>query len=1238
MRLIPVPPAPPGPLNHNPALAAGPNWTIANGQYVRVENIAAYGGPINSTYNSFTNNGSLFNHTESPVGTANLVPSIRGITISNSGTVVYTSDGGISSSIKIFIAGTQFTNSGQIFAIASGSTFAKIVDLSGPDAILENTGLMASFSANAGSVAVSSYSSGTINNRAGGTILSEGKNAIGVAMGGISWGGASLNNWGRIEAASTEGGSLAIGVDMYMGTVTNHGTIAGDIGVTLLGTLDNHGVISGPIAVYVYEFGYVNNHVGGRIEGDVVGGTRDLNLVNEGLIVGDVHGGTTQDVVSNIGAGSVDGNVYLGLGNDRFTGAGARDRVTGDAGNDTVDGAAGDDLLLGGAGNDVLLGGAGNDGLFGESGNDRIVTSGADIVDGGSGNDRIELGDYMFRSIAGGGGSDTLVLAAGSRSIDVSAIVASGRVSGIETIEMQAGQSLALRVGDVKTLTDTGQRLRIDGVAGDQVMLVGAWQAAGEIIDDGARYLVYQSEGRFVEVLAAITAQVNVADPNFGGLDAIGAGAVAWVPGTASGLDYSQSELFFDNFEVIETLEVPEEHVWYNVGFNPVMTGRFDSSNVNVYGTVLAVNEEVKTAIAIEFDGFGRVENYGTIAAFVTGTQDYPLIAGYYPVQPYGAYGVRAAFALRNEGVIEVESAVSWAVGAGRMLIDFVDYSATGDVAQIGFFQHQVINQFTNNGLISASAMGFMAVAIGAVTYDARNDGDIEVAGGRLAIGLHSSLRVVNSGSIVATGDGPAIGVVFSDGSQTYVLENSGTIVGEYALLVQFVGFNPHGVTVRNSGLMIGTVATSSVGDVVINTGRIEGDVRLGGAADTYDGRGGGVVTGGVFGGTSSDRYFVDDQSTLIIENPNEGNDTITSRGSYYLYENVENLTLAVGAGNIFGVGNASANTILGNEGENLLIAGAGKDVVRGGGARDAIFGEDGDDQLFGDEGIDYLVGGTGNDVIDGGADADEIYGEDGNDTLIGGTGFHTDILVGGIGNDILRGDSGLGDYDLLYGNEGDDRFYVDTPDDLVFEQAGQGVDTVYANIQGAGYYLYANIENLVLEGNTPFGVGNALDNRMTGNATGNYLLGGAGNDVLNGMGGNDVLFGEAGNDIFVFTPGSGADVIGDFTRGQDRIDLSALGITGLGQISGGFVQDGNVGAIQLASGDVIVLHNVQMGSLTAGDFIFASGPAKVTDLSDKAMDSLQTLESGSDAALFGADQGAEIWLDYLNREAVMFG
>jgi Ca2+-binding RTX toxin-like protein len=195
--------------------------------------------------------------------------------------------------------------------------------------------------------------------------------------------------------------------------------------------------------------------------------------------------------------------------------------------------------------------------------------------------------------------------------------------------------------------------------------------------------------------------------------------------------------------------------------------------------------------------------------------------------------------------------------------------------------------------------------------------------------------------------------------------------------------------------------------------------------------------------------------------------------------------------------------------------------------------------------------------------------------------------MVGGDGQDTLRGASGGGDFDFLYGNLGDDTFYVDTPADLVFEQSGEGAnDTVFANIVGAGYYLYANIETLILEGETPFGVGNSSDNTLIGNAIGNYLLGGAGNDILNGGLGGDVLFGEVGADTFVFGVGTGGDVIGDFAAGTDRIDLSAF-FSSFAEAQANFIQNGNVGAINLGNGDLVVLHNVTMNQLAATDFIF---------------------------------------------------
>jgi Ca2+-binding RTX toxin-like protein len=383
-----------------------------------------------------------------------------------------------------------------------------------------------------------------------------------------------------------------------------------------------------------------------------------------------------------------------------------------------------------------------------------------------------------------------------------------------------------------------------------------------------------------------------------------------------------------------------------------------------------------------------------------------------------------------------------------------------------------------------------------------------------------------------------------------------------------------------------------------------------------------------LYGGLGDDRYIVDAQDDLVFENLSAGTDTVESASNFYLYANIENLTLT-GTGNSFGVGTDAANVLTGNAGENLLIAGAGNDTVNGGGARDAIFGEAGDDVLNGDAGIDYIVAGIGNDTLDGGADADEMYGQDGDDIMRGGASFSTDIMVGGLGNDTIYGNSGLGDYDLLYGNEGNDIFYVDTPDDLVFEQLNEGIDTVYADINGAGFYLYDHIENLILLDDTPFGVGNSLDNRITGSATGNYLLGGRGNDTLNGAGGNDVLFGETGNDIFVFTSGTGADVIGDFTRGQDRIDVSSYGLS-FTQLQARFTQSGANGAIQFANGDVIVLNGVTMSTLTAADFILtAAAEPDAEPKADTAPDISTAFDAEmlfDDGAMLYADSGLQRW------------
>ena len=445
----------------------------------------------------------------------------------------------------------------------------------------------------------------------------------------------------------------------------------------------------------------------------------------------------------------------------------------------------------------------------------------------------------------------------------------------------------------------------------------------------------------------------------------------------------------------------------------------------------------------------------------------------------------------------------------------------------------------------------------------------------------------------------------FADAMDT-LLENSGQGTDSVQIALEYaasftLSADFENVTLTGSAYSIANgngAANLMVGNLADNDlyGEAGNDTMDGGAG--ADWIYGGTGADWLYGGTEDDIFYVDGQADLVFENPGEGTDTVISSTSFYLYAGIEKLILASGAGDIFGSANELDNTLTGNEGVNLLLGWDGADTVSGGGGNDVVYGVNGNDSLVGDVGIDVLVAGEGNDTLDGGSDPDLLFGENGNDVLYGGTGFFTDILVGGAGEDVLDGSASSvsgqtrneGDYDLMYGGTDNDTYQVDTPFDLTFEteiDGGGGTDTVIADITGAGYYLYADVENLELRGNTPFGVGNELNNTLTGNSLTNFLLGGAGDDTINGKAGNDVLFGESGADTFVFERGTGGDVVGDFAVGVDKLKLLGVGYTGFDQLTGHMLQDGAVMAIDLGEGDLLVLHNVTIASLSEGDFIF---------------------------------------------------
>ena len=173
--------------------------------------------------------------------------------------------------------------------------------------------------------------------------------------------------------------------------------------------------------------------------------------------------------------------------------------------------------------------------------------------------------------------------------------------------------------------------------------------------------------------------------------------------------------------------------------------------------------------------------------------------------------------------------------------------------------------------------------------------------------------------------------------------------------------------------------------------------------------------------------------------------------------------------------------------GRRALIGSGSDDYILGLSGHDALKGKGGDDLLSGDAGDDTILGGAGGDNIDGGAD---------NDTLDGGRG--ADLIAGGQGADTLNGRGGA---DRLSGGAGDDTLV-----------GARGADSLFG--------------------------GKGRD-QLNGAKGQDLLVGGRGKDWLDGGAGNDVLRGGAGKDSFVFSSGSGRDVIQGFQDDTDTIALA---------------------------------------------------------------------------------------------------
>ena len=195
-------------------------------------------------------------------------------------------------------------------------------------------------------------------------------------------------------------------------------------------------------------------------------------------------------------------------------------------------------------------------------------------------------------------------------------------------------------------------------------------------------------------------------------------------------------------------------------------------------------------------------------------------------------------------------------------------------------------------------------------------------------------------------------------------------------------------------------------------------------------------------------------------------------------------------------------------------------------------FSTNGDDFLVGTDNAERERGRRGDDTMEGGAGNDTLLGDKGDDELWGQDGI--DILIGGTGEDAMWGGD---DRDKLLGGKGDDTLWGEDGKDII--NGGKGDDILY------------------------------------GGADNDIFQGGKGDDTIIGGNGNDLMNGGSGDDTFVFEVGSGTDTITGFDQGDDLIDLTALSLDDLSQLTFTDTADGI--ELAMSGGDLILLAGTQL-------------------------------------------------------------
>ena len=693
----------------------------------------------------------------------------------------------------------------------------------------------------------------------------------------------------------------------------------------------------------------------------------------------------------------------VGVGDEIILGGSGNYVIVASNGNNTIDVGSGNSSVFAGAGNDVVFAGTGNSLINGQGGDDYIkAESGNNTITGGAGNNEIYGGSGSDIIFAGWGGADWAT-----------------HETGDNYVEAGSGDTLIFGSGGNDTLI---------GGSGNDTIYAGD---GSEYVDGGTgNALIYGGNGEDMLIAGSGNTTIEAGSGNetiYGG-----EGNDLINGGTGSNLIYAGDGGSTDNPTVVN-VGSGTSSVYGGAGVDQITAG---SGNDSLYAGSGSSTIQGGSGTDVLYGGIGS-------DTLIAGSGNDTLVAGSGSESMMGGSGTTTYQFNPGFGDVELANAKNTDIlqfGAGLSLADLTVTAALGtnnvpallieddnggtltvDGGLDGALDNFTFADGTTLNLAQlmaqANAQGnALAADVAGPNGDllfSADDGDV-LAGGSgndtvYGFGANDTLVAGSGGTVLNAKNANAL-LIGGPGNDTFVINSADDVIqeqpgqGTNTVLSSVDYTQPENVQALT---LTGSAALSATGNDqngILTANRGNDTLIAGSGIDT------------LIGGAGNDTFIVNNAADVVVEQTNQGDDSVFSSVSYTRPENAENLTLT-GNADLVATGNDQNGTLTANSGNDTLISGSGVDTLYSGAGNETYVVNNSADVI--------VATGAGNDsvlasvsyvlpeqvhtlTLTGSADLSATGNSDagvtisansGNDTLAGGAGG-SGTLVGGSGAD----------------------------------------------------------------------------------------------------------------------------------------------------------------------------------------------------------------------------------------------